>query len=138
MDQSSVIGLPQDTQIGGCNIRRGIRTRRRGAGGMFLVIATVASLWCATPMAHAQAYPEAGITNLRATCMQRRDLPATALPAYCDCYVDLMQKTVPWRDFLLVDSAIATKGIASLDAEEQAILGKGLQATFYCSQKATR
>jgi hypothetical protein len=35
-----VTGLPQDRQIGVCNIRRGIRTRRRGAGGMLLAIAT--------------------------------------------------------------------------------------------------
>ena len=88
--------------------------------------------------ARAQTYPEAGLANLRATCMQRKDIAAQTMTAYCDCYVDLMQKTVPWRDFLLLDSAIVTKGLAALDTEETAILGKGLQATFYCAQKATR
>lgn len=83
-------------------------------------------------------YPEAGITNLRKTCMQRADIPKASMFVYCDCYVDLMQKTVPWRDFLLLDSAISTKGIGALDADEKSILGKALETAFYCSQKTTR
>jgi hypothetical protein len=88
--------------------------------------------------AKAQGYPEAGIANLRKTCEQRRDIPAQAMQAYCDCYVELMQRTVPWRDFLFLDSAVAAKGLAALDANEKALLGKGLQVTLFCSQKATR
>ena len=57
---------------------------------------------------------------------------------YWDCYVDLTQKTVPWRDFLLLNSAISTKGLAELDAEEKTIMGKMLEAAFYCSQKTMR
>lgn len=88
--------------------------------------------------AKAQSYPEAGIANLRKTCEQRRDIPAQTIGPYCDCYVELMQKTVSWRDFLFLDSAVATKGLAALDADEKAVLGKGLQVAFFCSQKATR
>lgn len=94
--------------------------------------------YCLQRATQIHGYPEAGIANLRATCAQRQDIPATAMQAYCDCYVDLVQKNVPWRDFLLLDSAISTKGLAKLDAEEKAILGKALEATFYCSTKATR
>jgi hypothetical protein len=86
----------------------------------------------------AQGYPEAGIANLRATCMQQQDIPAQAITTACACYIDLVQKNVPWRDILFLESAIATKGLDSLDAEEIAILGKTLQAMSYCSQKATR
>jgi len=86
----------------------------------------------------AQDYPEAGITNLRKTCGKRRDIPSPAMAGYCDCYVELMQRTVPWRDFLSLDSAVAAKGIAGVDAEESAILHKGLQVTRFCAQRATR
>jgi hypothetical protein len=98
----------------------------------------LAALLAAYPTRAQQGYPAAGIANLRTTCMQRKDLPASAMNAYCDCYVDLMQKNVPWHDFLLLDSAISVKGTASLDAEEKTILGKALETTFYCSQKIVR
>jgi hypothetical protein len=88
--------------------------------------------------AKAEGYPDAGISNLRRTCEQRKDIPTQAMTGYCDCYVELMQKTVSWRDFLFLDSAVATKGLAALDADEKTILGKGLQVTLFCSQKATR
>jgi hypothetical protein len=104
-----------------------------GVAGLVIVTALAVGA-----VAQAESYPEAGIAILRKTCMQRRDIPAQSVPVYCDCFVDLMQKTVPWRDFLLVDSAVSTKGLGGLDDEEKAILGKGLQATFYCAQKATR
>jgi hypothetical protein len=98
----------------------------------------LAALLAVYPTQAQQGYPAPGIANLRTTCMQRKDIPASAMSAYCDCYVDLMQKTVPWRDFLLLDAAINTKGAANLDAGEKAILGRALQTTFYCSQKSVR
>jgi len=86
----------------------------------------------------AQDYPDAEITNLRQVCDKRRDIPAQAMAGYCACYVELMQRTVPWRDFLSLDSAVAKKGVAGLDAEASAILNKGLQVTLFCSQRASR
>jgi hypothetical protein len=112
--------------------RFGISTRRivgLGLLGLIELGPTIAS---------AQAYPEAGIANLRATCTQRPDIPPQAMPAYCDCYVEQIQKVVPWHDFLLVDSAIRVKGLGNLDAEEKDIMMKALEVTFYCSQKVTR
>ena len=127
-----VIGFKHDRQNGGWKTRLGIRTRRIvGLGILGLMgIGPTAAL--------AQTYPEAAIANLRSTCTQRKDIPPASVPAYCDCYVGLMQKNVPWRDFLLLDSAATTKGLGALDAEEKAILGKALETTFYCSQKVTR
>jgi NADPH:quinone reductase-like Zn-dependent oxidoreductase len=49
-----------------------------------------------------------------------------------------MQKTVPWAEYLRLDSAMAKKGPAGLDDEEKVILGQALQTTFYCSQKVAR
>jgi hypothetical protein len=94
--------------------------------------------YCLNRVTHAQRYPDAGIANLRGTCAQRQDIPPQVIGTYCGCYIDLLQKTVPWRDFLLLDSALNTKGPNGPDDEEKAILGKGLQVTFYCSQKAAR
>jgi hypothetical protein len=59
------------------------------------------------------------------TVARDRQLSADFPAAFCGC-------------FLLLDSAIATKGLQALDAEEKAILGKVLQGNFYCSQKVTR
>jgi hypothetical protein len=88
--------------------------------------------------AQPQRYPPAAIANMRATCHDTKDIPVNAMPAYCECYIELMQKTVPWNDFLLLESAISAKGPGDLDDEEKVILGKGLQVMSYCSQKVTR
>lgn len=125
-----VIVFRHDWQKGTNGPRFGIKTRRIVGLGIFGLMQIGSAL--------AQNYPDAAVANLRATCAQRKDIPQASMPAYCDCYVDLMQKTVPWRDFLLLDSAMNTKGVAALDDEEKAILGKALETTFYCSQKVTR
>ena len=93
---------------------------------------------CIVSSAFAQGYPETGITKLRATCAQRNGLTAQERVIYCDCYVDLMQKTIPWHDFMSLDAAISTKGVSGLDKEETALFAKGMKVTFYCSQKAAR
>jgi hypothetical protein len=89
-------------------------------------------------VANADNYPPAAIANLQATCQQRKDIPPSAMGAYCACYVDLIQRDVSWRDFLLLDSAIQTKGVASLDAEEKGILDRAVWVTLYCSEKNTQ
>jgi hypothetical protein len=115
-----------------------------GLVGVILAVVLIAAALRIVPARGAEqsatsttGYPPVGITNLRKTCVQRRDIPAAAMAAYCDCYVDRMQKTVSWRDFLLLDTAINTKGAGTLDDEEQSILGKVRETTLYCSQKAT-
>jgi len=92
-------------------------------------------LLAATPVA-AEDYPELGIAKLRAACAQRRDIPAQSMPAYCDCYVELMQNVVPWHDFLLLDSVIAAKGLTGLDAKDKVSLGKGRQVALFCEQRS--
>ena len=91
----------------------------------------------ATDVTSLQSYPQATIDSLQASC-KRPDIPASAMPAYCACYLEQMQSRIPWKDFLLLDTAIRVKGIGGIDAEEKAILIRSLDITFYCSQKATR
>src|SRR5437763_1508236 len=117
MAELSVIGLKQNGQLGGCIWRFGLRTRR-----IIGLVALVVS--ASTTAALSDEYPSGGIAMLRATCAERKDIPPAAMQAYCDCYVDLIQKTLSWRDFLFLDSAIRAKGLQGLDAEEGALLGQ--------------
>jgi hypothetical protein len=54
-------------------------------------------------------YSQEVITNLRATCGQRKDIPADKEKPYCDCFIDLVQKNVSSQDFLKLDSAVRTR-----------------------------
>jgi hypothetical protein len=103
-----------------------------------LAVVVIAVVALAGASACAQGYPPVGLSVLRATCVQRKDIPQPAIASYCDCYVDLMQKTVPWPDYVLLDLAMGHKPLADLDDEEKSILGQAMETAAYCSQKATR
>jgi hypothetical protein len=104
---------------------------------LIYIVRLVVLLLIAIPAA-AEDYPGVGIAKLRATCAQRQDIPAQSMLTYCNCYVELIQQVVPWRDFLLLDTAIASKGLTGLDAEDKTILGKTRQVSLFCQQRATR
>jgi hypothetical protein len=100
-----------------------------------VVIISLAALALSPPAVRSEDYPEAGVSKLRAICAQR-EAPEPAKRAYCDCYIELVQKTVPWHDFLILDSALGTN--TSLDAQEKSIRDKGREVALFCSLKTSR
>jgi hypothetical protein len=97
------------------------------------------SLKNASP-SYASEWPPDAITKSAAECHKSppSDVPATSMDAYCTCAVDLTAKNIRRREFLLLDSAVRTKGMQNLDAQEKSILAKWLEARHYCSLKNAR
>ena len=80
-------------------------------------------------------YPPEVIKTIQTTCRQRRDVPASSLDAYCECYVTRLQSDISLQDWLLLNAAIGAKSPQGLGTDEKKILGLVFQDTFYCYQK---
>ncbi len=85
----------------------------------------------------ANDWPQAGISNFQADCYKQppSNVPRRSLKAFCTCYVQYVPRNVPWREWLLLDLAIKTKGALSLDSRETAIMARVLTVGAYCSEK---
>jgi hypothetical protein len=94
----------------------------------------VARLTTIEPASGATYPPEISKT-IQTTCRQRRDVPASSVDAYCDCYIARLQSNVPLQDWLVLDAAIRAKSPQGLGANERKILGVVFQDTFDCYQK---
>jgi len=82
-------------------------------------------------------WPADGVDRSNREC--RANLPEDIQPSkadlYCDCSVSYTRKVIPWKQYLLLDSAVRIKGMKNLDSEEKAILLKALEVRNYCSLK---
>lgn len=86
----------------------------------------------------ADEYPDTWIRGFRAECMapQKGDTSPQARAAYCDCYQDLVKKSVPWRDAQLLDLALSANGEGAFEAKEKAIGDKVTNIINYCKVKS--
>ena len=77
------------------------------------------------------------LSRPRTECYQQppATVPARSVGSFCTCYLDYLPKNVSWREWLLVDLAIKTKGLQNLDAQETSLLTKILTVTAYCAEK---
>jgi hypothetical protein len=85
----------------------------------------------------ASDWPAEGIENSLRNCRSYvpADIPATKVESYCSCAVQLTVKSIPWKEYLLLDAANRAKGPNNLDQAERAILAKWLEVRHYCSLK---
>jgi len=81
------------------------------------------------------AYPPAAVDRINVDCMKRTDIPKAVASTYCSCYMETLQVSVPWNDYMTLEAAANLKGIRNLDDSEKKIFGKLLETDFYCSQK---
>lgn len=86
---------------------------------------------------NSSTWPLEGINTITKICREqpRKDVPAKYQGQYCVCFVEFMQKNVKWKDWLLLDLALQTKGLQNIDAQEKAIMAQVLDNTAYCSTK---
>ena len=107
------------------------------------VFLSVTSLLLLTALCAAEEFgdwPRQGALNSYTGCRNTHEatkagLPETKAIEYCTCATTVSAQTIPWREFLLLDTAIRERGLPALNKEETSIMGKLLEVRYQCARK---
>ena len=110
------------------------------------VFLSVTSLLLLTALCSAEEFgdwPRRGAQNSYDGCRNTHEatkagLPETKAVEYCTCATTATAQTIPWREFLLLDTAIRERGLPALNKEEMAIMGKALEVRYQCARKISQ
>ena len=88
----------------------------------------------------ADQFPPDGIKAMTDSCATRprADLPATAVPEYCRCWLNTIQQKVSWSQVVSADHAVRTVGIQNLEPIDKKTMVAMLMAGEKCFRRVLR
>ena len=116
----------------------------RGLGILVLVLMVIGLSVTLIPNASADedhyTYPPDGLKMLSTVChtTPRTDIPSSAIPQFCQCWVARLQENIPWASLVQADLASNTNGFTNLSSAEKEILKMILEDGEFCSHRIAK